>query len=157
MSAIRLLPLVGLFALSACSSTQSVQYSQPVYTSQPVQTAALPPSTNPAQTNAQALAMTDVSAFIDPTAASQLTANSRSQAAGAQYNQLQFGRPGAPRNWQGDNGQSGKVVVGPPLNVNALYCRSFTHDVVVGGQSFSKQGMACRAPDGRWTVDADTG
>ena len=155
MSAFRLLPLIGLLALSGCASTQqSVQYSQPVFTGQPVETAALPPSTNPARTNADALAMTDVSSFIDPQAAAQLTANSRSQAAGAQYNQLQFGRPGAPRNWQGDSGQSGKVIVGPPLNVNALYCRSFTHDVVVAGQSFSKQGMACRNPDGRWTVDA---
>ena len=63
-----------------------------------------------------------------------------------------FGRTGAPRAWQGDRGASGQVVVGPPVNVNSLYCRDFTHTVTAGGQTYSKKGMACRELDGRWNV-----
>lgn len=152
MSLFRLLPLAGFIALAACSSTQTASlYGQPVIT-QPVAPTALPPSTNPAQTNAEAMAMTDAGSFIDPQAASQLSANSRNQAAGAQYNALQFGRPGAPRNWQGDSGQSGVVVVGPYVRVNAIDCRDFTHTVTVAGQTYVKKGTACREPTGRWAT-----
>lgn len=158
MLLIRLIALVGALALAGCSSTQTAsQYtSQPVLTAQPAETAQVP-SSNPALATAEAKSMTDVSAFIDPQAAAQLTAASRDQAAGAQYNALQFGRPGAPRNWQGSGGQSGVVVVGPPVNVNALYCRTFTHEVTVGGQKYSKKGMACREASGRWSVDPTAG
>jgi hypothetical protein len=76
----------------------------------------------------------------------------RSEAASAQFNALQFGRPGAPRAWQGDRGANGQVLVGPPVNVNSLYCRDFTHSVTAGGQSYSKKGMACRELDGSWGV-----
>ena len=154
MPLVRLLPIIGLIALAGCSSTQTAtQYSQPIVTAAPVQTA-VPVSTNPAQENAAAMAMTDVGGFIDPTAAGQLSSNSRTQALAAVYNSLNFGRPGAPRSWQGDSGQSGKVVVGPYVPVNALQCRSFTHDVVVSGQTFSKKGMACREPDRTWSVES---
>jgi surface antigen len=158
MIAFRLAALIGLLTLAGCASTQTAQYaSQPIYTNAPVDTAALPPSTNPAQQNAEAMAQTDVASFIDPQAAALLSANSRNQAAGAQYNALQFGRPGAPRNWQGDSGQSGAVVVGPYIRVNAIDCREFTHTVTVAGQSYVKKGTACREPTGRWSTVSATG
>jgi len=152
---VRLIPFVALTALAACGSTmRTTTYAQaPLVTQQdiqPVDPALLQPS--PAETTATAMAMTDVSGFIDPAAAGQLSQNSRNQAAGAQFNALQFGRPGAPRNWQGDGGASGAVTVGPYVRVNAIDCRDFTHSVTVGGQSYARKGTACRETDGRWTV-----
>ena len=82
------------------------------------------------------------------------TSNDRAQASGAQYNALQFGRPGAPRAWQGDKGTSGNVMVGPYVRVNNIDCRDFTHTVKLGGQDFVKKGLACRDVDGSWSVDS---
>jgi surface antigen len=98
--------------------------------------------------------MTDVSAFVDPAALGLLSAKSKTEAAGAQFNALQFGRVGAPRNWTGDNGQAGAVTVGPYVRVNLIDCRDFTHTVSVGGQNYVKKGTACREADGSWTVSA---
>ncbi len=121
-----------------------VTQQQPV-----IATTAVPP---PAQQVADARASTDVAAFIEPTALAAMSQNSRNQAAGAQFNALQFGRPGAPRNWQGDSGVSGAVVVGPYVRVNTIDCRDFTHTVTVSGQAYGRKGTACREPDGRWNV-----
>ena len=106
----------------------------------------------PAQTTAVAASMTDVSAFVDPAVYAKLSEKSRAEAAGAQFNALQFGRVGAPRNWQGDNGTSGVVTVGPYVRVNLIDCRDFTHTVTFGGQNYVRQGTACREADGSWTV-----
>jgi surface antigen len=111
----------------------------------------------PAETRAAAASMTDVSAFLDATAFGQLSQKSRTEAAGAQFNALQFGRVGAPRNWQGDNGQSGAVTVGPYVRVNLIDCRDFTHTVTIAAQTFVKKGTACRETDGSWTVSASVG
>jgi surface antigen len=111
----------------------------------------------PAQTTAAAASMTDVSSFVDPAALSQLSEKSKVEAAGAQFNALQFGRVGAPRNWVGDNSQSGAVTVGPYVRVNLIDCRDFTHTVTVGGQSYARKGTACREADGSWTVSPVSG
>ena len=81
-----------------------------------------------------------------------MSAKERTEAASAQFNALQFGRAGAPRAWAGDRGATGSVTVGPPVPVNNLYCRNFTHVVTVSGQAYTKQGMACRETDGSWGV-----
>jgi len=111
----------------------------------------------PAEQRAVATAMTDVSSFIDAGALGQLTQKSRAEAAGAQFNALQYGRVGAPRNWVGDNGQSGAVTVGPYVRVNLIDCRDFTHTVTIASQNFVRKGTACREADGRWTVSANIG
>ena len=126
--------------------------NSPVFTGEPVQQAPVTPSSNPALATADAKAMTDVGSFIDPQAVALLSQTSRDQASGAQFNALQFGRPGAPRNWQGDNGQSGAVVVGPYVRVNAIDCRDFTHTVTIAGQNYVKKGQACRDPSGGWAT-----
>ena len=78
----------------------------------------------------------------------------KTEAASAQFYALQFGRPGAPRLWQGDKGNSGKISVGPYVRVNERDCREFTHDVTTRAGDFSKTGMACRLEGGTWeTVD----
>jgi surface antigen len=150
--AIRVVPLLALLALAACSSTNSVESLGPVLPG-PNSTAA----TNvaiaaPQQQIASAQSMTDVTAFVDPGALQLLSPKERIEASSAQFNALQFGRTGAPRSWSGDRGATGQVLVGPPVNVNSLYCREFTHTVSAGGQSFAKKGMACRELDGRWGV-----
>jgi surface antigen len=150
---LRALPLVSLLALAGCGGS-SVQVSNIGPTlAQPnpsLQTASVGPA--PSQQIATAQSMTDVTAFVDASVLPRLSERERTEASSAQFNALQFGRAGAPRSWQGDRGASGQVVVGPPVNVNALYCREFTHTVTVGGTPFAKKGMACREADGRWGV-----
>ena len=150
---VRVLPVLGLLALAACaSSVPTTQYAQgPTLANPPttLQTASLP---SPAQQLSSAQALTDVSAFVDPAVASRLSSNDRAQAAGAQFNALQFGRPGAPRAWQGDSGTSGNVVVGPFVRVNAIDCRDFTHTIKSGDAEFARKGTACREADGSWDV-----
>ena len=150
---LRVLPLFGVLVLAGCAMGPSnTQYAQgPTLAPQTttLQTAALP---SPAQQIASAQSLTDVSAFVDATAIPKMTENDRAQAAGAQFNGLQFSRPGAPRAWQGDKGTSGSVTVGPYVRVNNIDCRDFTHTVKIGGQDFAKKGTACREADGRWSV-----
>jgi surface antigen len=149
---LRAVPLLALVTLAGCTSSRSVADIGPTLPQpgqQTMQTAALPA---PSQQLATAQSLTDVTAFIDPAALRLLSEKERTEAASAQFQALQFGRTGAPRSWSGDRGASGNVVVGPPVNVNALYCRDFTHTVVAGGQNYVKKGMACRELDGRWGV-----
>ena len=149
---LRATALVGLLSLAACASGPTTQYAQgPTLAPQTttMQTAALP---TPAQQVASAQSLTDVSAFVDGGVIPSLSQNDRAQASGAQFNALQFGRPGAPRAWQGDKGTSGNVLVGPYVRVNNIDCRDFTHTVKFGGQDHVKKGMACREIDGSWSV-----
>ena len=141
--------LLPAFALTACATAPTMA---PVATGPTL--AAIDPAqlSAPAESRAVAASMTDVSSFIDPGALGQLSEKSKAQAAGAQFNALQFGRVGAPRNWVGDSGQSGAVTVGPYVRVNLIDCRDFTHTVTVGGRNFVKKGTACREADGSWTV-----
>ena len=147
---LRVLPALPALALAACATAPQV-------TTIATDTTVAPDVTTlqaPAQTTATAASMTDASAFVDPGAYSQLSANSKTQLASAQFNALQFGRVGAPRNWNGDKGQSGSITVGPYVRVNLIDCRDFTNTVTVGGQNFVKKGTACREADGHWSVSA---
>ncbi len=144
--------LLPALALTACATAPTMV--APVSTGPTV--AAIDPAqlSAPAQSRAVAASMTDVSSFIDPGALAQMSDKSKAEAAGAQFNALQFGRVGAPRNWVGDNGQTGAVTVGPYVRVNLIDCRDFTHTVNIAGQNFVKKGTACREPDGSWTVSS---
>jgi surface antigen len=147
----RAAPFLAVLVLAGCASSAStgdLGYTLPG-PGATTTTAALP---SPQQQITTAQSMTDVTAFVDPAALKLLSERERTEAASAQFNALQFGRTGAPRSWSGDRGATGQVLVGPPVNVNSLYCRDFTHMVAVGGQTFSKKGMACRELDGRWGV-----
>lgn len=149
--ALFLLPAIALTACATAPTMMPAATAPALTTVDPAQLSA------PAETHAAAASMTDVSAFIDPAALGQLSQKSRAEAAGAQFNALQFGRVGAPRNWLGDNGQSGAVTVGPYVRVNLIDCRDFTHTVTIAGQNFVKKGTACRETDGSWTVSASVG
>lgn len=143
--------LLPALALTACATAPTLA---PVATAPTM--AAIDPAQlqAPAESRAVAASMTDVSTFIDPGALGLLSEKSKTEAAGAQFNALQFGRVGAPRNWLGDNGQAGAVTVGPYVRVNLIDCRDFTHTVTIAGQNYVKKGTACREADGSWTVSA---
>ena len=147
---LRVLPALPALALAACATAPQV-------TTVATDTTMMAPDVTtlqaPAQTISTAAATTDASAFVDPTAYGMLSAKSKTEVASAQFNALQFGRVGAPRNWQGDSGQSGNITVGPYVRVNLIDCRDFTNTVVIGGQSYVKKGTACREADGHWTVN----
>lgn len=148
---VRVLPVLPALALAACATAPQV-------TSIAMDTTTTTPDVQtlqaPAQTTASAASMTDASAFVDPTAYSQLSSGSKTALANAQFNALQFGRVGAPRSWNGGAGQSGSITVGPYVRVNLIDCRDFTNTVTVGGQNFVKKGTACRETDGHWSVSA---
>jgi surface antigen len=150
----RALFILPAFALTACATAPQLAPTSTAPTLTAIDPAQL---SAPATTRAAAASMTDVSSFIDPTALAQLSEKSKAEAAGAQFNALQFGRVGAPRNWVGDNGQSGAVMVGPYVRVNLIDCRDFTHTVTVAGQAYARKGTACREADGSWTVSLASG
>lgn len=107
---------------------------------------------NPVETTATALSAIDLKGFLEPQVAETLTENEMAEATSAQFYALQFGRPGAPRSWQGSSGNSGKVTVGPYVRVNQLDCRDFSHEVKTTKGTFTKSGTACRESNGGWSV-----
>lgn len=146
---LRVLAVVPAFSLAACAVMPPQSSVAPTMTTS-TDVASLP--STPAQSTAAASAMTDISAYVDPAALKLMGEKSRIEAAGAQFNALQFGRVGAPRNWQGDSGVSGQVTVGPFVRVNLIDCRDFTHSVTIAGASYARKGTACRDTDGSWSV-----
>ena len=143
-------PLLAL-ALAGCASTAPTQVASAPTVAAPVISTPLVPT--PAQTTQQALMTTNISqGFVDSGALSRMSAKDSSEANTAQFYALQFGRPGAPRQWTGERGTTGSVAVGPYVRVNNLDCRDFTHTVKISGQDFVKKGTACREQNGNWAV-----
>jgi surface antigen len=150
---LRFVPLFAALLLAGCSSSPSYDVAVQPTPIQPTPTLT-PASIEPAQpvvvaVNTQTAG--DASAFIDAGAYAKLSGGDRAEAATAQINALNFGRPGAPRNW-GKSGTTGSVTVGPYVQVNNTSCRNFTHVVTISGAAFTKQGTACKDATGNWTV-----
>lgn len=144
------IPLFAL-ALAGCSSTGTQQMGQAPVATQPVVVQPLVPTS--AQTVQQARLTTSIAnGFVDPAALARMSAKDSSEANSAQFYALQFGRPGAPRQWAGDSGTTGSVAVGPYVRVNNLDCRDFTHTVKIGGTDYVRKGTACREQNGNWSV-----
>ncbi|UYN99713.1 MAG: hypothetical protein KIT02_00240 [Devosia sp.] len=144
------IPLTAL-ALAGCSSTGTTQVATAPVVTQPVVAQPMVPTS--AQNVQQARLTTSVSqGFVDTAALSLMSAKDSNEANSAQFYALQFGRPGAPRQWAGDNGTTGSVAVGPYVRVNNLDCRDFTHTVKVNGTDYVKKGTACREQNGNWSV-----
>ena len=139
--------LLSVLALTACTGSTALTPGPILGQTAPVMQQQQ--TLTPAQNTALARAMTDVGPYVEPAAFALMSDNDRVKAADAQFNALQFGRPGAPRNWAGD--ASGNVTVGPFVRVNNLDCRDFTHSVTVGGKALARKGTACRE-NGLWTV-----
>jgi len=82
-----------------------------------------------------------------------LTPEDRRMALQAEYEALEYARPGQPTEWQnGASGNFGSIVVGASSEVNRLNCREYTHTVYIGGRARPVSGTACRLPDGVWRV-----
>jgi len=147
-----ILPILLLAALAGCSGAgRPVSVAQAPVVVQPVATGPILPT--PAQNTQVALQTTSVSSgFVDPSISTRLTSRDATEANSAVFYALQFGRPGAPRNWTGDNGTTGSMAVGPYVRVNNLDCRDFTHTVKLSGTDYVRRGTACREQTGNWTV-----
>jgi surface antigen len=151
---LRFAPLFAVLLLAGCSSSPSYDVAVQPTPIQPTPTLT-PASVQPAQpvvvaVNTQTAG--DASAFIDAGAYAKLSGGDRAEAATAQINALNFGRPGAPRAWGKSGATSGSVTVGPYVQVNNTSCRNFTHVVTISGAAFTKQGTACKDTTGGWTV-----
>ncbi|MEX1180792.1 MAG: hypothetical protein WEB63_08295 [Cucumibacter sp.] len=144
----RLLPVVvfASLALAGCARMEAMSPTAFSATQDSEIAAAATPTAQ--------FASTTILGFLDPAAAAKMTEKEKSEAASAQYYALQFGRPGAPRLWQGDVSASGEVTVGPFVKVNELDCRDFSHLVRIGGVDYSRSGTACREAGGEWLVVA---
>ncbi|MGV3490128.1 MAG: hypothetical protein ACO1OG_02290 [Devosia sp.] len=157
---VRALPVFAMLLLAGCSSGPSNDLAlgptlpppNSTLATQPAITPASLPTTTASAAQPGSIGLASANAFIDAAALGLLTAKDQSEASSAQFNALTFGRPGAPRNWVGDNGTSGSVVVGPYVRVNNIDCRDFTHTVTIGGTPYAKKGTACREADGTWSV-----
>ncbi|MGH6922214.1 MAG: hypothetical protein ACRED5_00460 [Propylenella sp.] len=82
-----------------------------------------------------------------------LTEGDREIALRAEYEALEYGRPGQPTRWRNrKSGNSGEIGVGSTYQVNRLDCREYTHKFSIGGRNRVVRGTACRQPDGVWRV-----
>ncbi len=71
----------------------------------------------------------------------------------AEYEALEYGRPGQPTEWRSRSGDvHGRIEVGGVSKVNSLDCRGYTHNVYIGGRLRVVTGNACREPDGTWRI-----
>ncbi len=139
--------------LAGCSRTVGTA-SGPIFAPSIATTASSPDTPVPGEITQTAIQSTDASQFINAQAFAQLSENEKREAASAQFYALQFGRPGAPRNWSGDKGARGRITVGPFVRVNSRDCREFTHEVIIDQLELSKSGTSCRGTDGTWSVVA---
>lgn len=71
----------------------------------------------------------------------------------AEYEALEYGRPGQSTQWRARKGDNrGEIRVGTTYQVNRLDCREYTHNVWIGGRLRVVHGTACRQPDGAWRI-----
>lgn len=83
---------------------------------------------------------------------SALDEQDRQRAQAAEMQALEYGNPGAPVSWRGDNGNYGTIVPGPTYARGpSPRCREYTHTIYINGQPQTARGTACRNPDGTWS------
>lgn len=76
----------------------------------------------------------------------------RMLAQSAEFEALERGQSGAPRQWRNpDNGHYGEIVPTRPYKRGVADCRDYTHKVYIDGQPQAMKGTACRNPDGTWS------
>lgn len=141
---------VGALALAACASSDSG-----------IVTGAVPAGANtgvvidsPVGSGAgQAPVGTIEGALTGTDVGLSLTEDDRKIALQAEYEALEYGRPGLPTRWENrKSGNGGEIKVGQIYQVNRLDCREYTHTVAIGGRNRVVNGTACRQPDGVWRV-----
>ena len=90
-----------------------------------------------------------VGGLIGNTIGAGLDARDRRAAMDAEYQALEYGRPGVPVQWHGQKG-FGDVTPGTSYQVNDYNCRDYTDTVYINGQPQVARGTACRQPNGSW-------
>ena len=69
----------------------------------------------------------------------------------AEFDALERGSSGAPRQWRNpDNGRYGEIVPSKPYKRGTVDCRDYTHTIYMDGRPQQMRGTACRNPDGTW-------
>ena len=153
---LRFAPLLVALLLAGCGGTTTSDLQSQPTPIQPTPGSIMAPVASepvaPVVVAVNAQTAGDASAFIDAGAYAKMSGADRADAASAQINALNFGRPGAPRNWGKSGGNTGTVTVGPYVQVNNTSCRNFTHVVTIAGAAFTKQGTACKDATGNWSV-----
>jgi surface antigen len=77
----------------------------------------------------------------------------RAVALEAEYEALEYGRPGQSTKWRSRKGNvDGSIRVGSLYQVNRLDCREYTHEIAIDGRMRVVRGTACRQPDGVWRI-----
>ncbi len=51
-----------------------------------------------------------------------------------------------------DSGNAGTITPRPAVLVGDQYCREFVQEIVIGGETHTGVGTACRNPDGTWQI-----
>ncbi len=76
----------------------------------------------------------------------------RRRASAAEYEALESGRSGEPREWRNpDSGHYGRIVPQRPYKVGHRDCRDYTHTIYINGEPETMRGRACRNRDGSWS------
>jgi surface antigen len=76
----------------------------------------------------------------------------RRRAYAAEMQALEYGGPGTPVSWQGQQGARGTIVPGPYHSRGAHQrCRDYSHTIYIQGRPEVARGVACRNPDGTWS------
>lgn len=69
----------------------------------------------------------------------------------AEYEALERGQSGNPRQWRDpDTGNYGEIVPSKPYKRGVADCRDYTHTVYIDGRPQKMHGTACRSADGTW-------
>jgi surface antigen len=77
----------------------------------------------------------------------------RQRAYVAEMDTLERGRPGAPVTWRSErSAYYGTIVPGPYYVERGRRCREFSHTIYINGRPELARGLACRNPDGTWTM-----
>ncbi len=76
----------------------------------------------------------------------------RRRAMEAEYQALEYGESGSYREWRGDRGYRGRVVVERPFRRGPSHCRRYTHTIYIDGRPEVARGTACRGDGGRWEM-----
>lgn len=81
----------------------------------------------------------------------ELDKANRLKAVQAEHKALEDGITAAPIAWVGSNGVSGNVTPGQPYQVGSATCRTYTHSILIAGQSKSARGTACKDKNADWS------
>jgi surface antigen len=84
----------------------------------------------------------------------RLDEKDKEMAAKAAHQAFENNQSGQPTAWQNpDTGASGTITPTRTYQIeDGQYCREYTQDIKVGGETHQTYGTACRQPDGSWKV-----